>query len=107
MNASDHLDGLARALTAAGWPTPARYGNVPAVLLVFASGRSVGVSVKAGTGGVPWFVSSNQDPLRPCHDLAGTVVEIEARLGTSATLSVRPARRRVLGRLGKLRRPFG
>ncbi|MWA01481.1 hypothetical protein F8568_014045 [Actinomadura sp. LD22] len=30
---------------------------------------------------MPWFVASTGDPLKPCHDIAGTVAEIAARLG--------------------------
>ncbi|CNE64349.1 Uncharacterised protein [Mycobacterium tuberculosis] len=107
VNPADHLGSLDRVLAAAGWSTRAQYEGVPPVLLVFASGLGVCVSVKAGTGGVPWFISSDGDPLRPCHDLAGTVTEMAARLGTSPAASIRPARRRVLGKLGKVSRVFG
>ncbi|NED52068.1 hypothetical protein G3I24_14335, partial [Micromonospora aurantiaca] len=70
-------------LDAAGWSTRPRYERIPVLLHVFSPdlpqiGESV--HVKAGVGGVPWFVSSTGDPLRPCHDRAGTAKEIAARL---------------------------
>ena len=109
MNAADHLDALAGKLAAAGWSTRAQYEDVPAVLLVFASRLDIVVSVKAGTGGVPWFVSSGGDPLRPCHDLAGTVGEIEVRFRTSPAVAGdrRPPRLRVFGRFDMLLRTGG
>ncbi|GAA1786573.1 hypothetical protein GCM10009735_17370 [Actinomadura chokoriensis] len=106
MNAADHLGALGQVLAAAGWSTRARYDDVPPVLLVLASGVDVCVSVKAGTGGVPWFISSGGDPLRPCHDLAGTVVEIKARSVAFPAVSVDPTRRHALGRLRRLGRTF-
>lgn len=104
VNAADHLGALGQALAAAGWSTRGQYDGVPPVLLVLAPGVEVCVNVKAGTGGVPWFISSGGDPLRPCHDLGGTVLEIEARLGTAPTVSVHPTRGRALGRLRSLPR---
>jgi hypothetical protein len=82
--ADRHLEGLARALDGAGWGTRAQYGQEPAVLQVFASdvpdlGESV--RVKAGVGGVPWFVSSCGLPLAPCHDLAAAVAGVTESLG--------------------------
>ncbi len=79
-----YLDQLARVLATAGWSSRPRYEQVPALLHVFspclpALGESV--RVKAGVGGVPWFVGSSGDPIGPCHDLAGAVDEIGARLG--------------------------
>jgi hypothetical protein len=109
VNAADHLGGLANALAAAGWSTRGRYEDVPAVLLVPGPGHGASVRVKAGTGGVPWFISSGGDPLRPCHDLAGTVAEIEARFGTSPVVGgdLRPARWRVLERIRRFGRAAG
>ncbi|MER6817363.1 hypothetical protein ABT299_49625 [Spirillospora sp. NPDC000708] len=107
MNAADHLDGLARALDAAGWSTRRRYEQTPALLHVFASelprvGESV--HVKAGTAGVPWFVVSTGDPLRPCHDIAGAVAEIAARLGPLAEpgRAIPSGPRRMTGRIRRL-----
>jgi hypothetical protein len=109
MNANDHLDGLARALDAAGWSTRRRYDRAPVLLHVFASevpGAGESVHVKAGTAGVPWFVASTGDPLRPCHDLAGTVTEITARLKPLAVpvKAVRPGRRRMANAIRRLAR---
>ncbi|TDD93497.1 hypothetical protein [Actinomadura rubrisoli] len=84
VTASDHLDALAHALTAAGWSASPRYDQHPALLRVVTPelpcvGESI--RVKPGVGGVPWFISSAGDPLAPCHDLAGTCAAIAARLG--------------------------
>ncbi|MFD0687165.1 hypothetical protein [Actinomadura fibrosa] len=71
--ATRHLDGLARVLKATGWSASPRYDERASLLRVLAPGlRGVGesVQVKAGVGGVPWFVTSTGDPLAPCHDLA-------------------------------------
>ncbi|TDD79914.1 hypothetical protein [Actinomadura rubrisoli] len=84
VTATDHLDALARALTAAGWSTSPRYQESPALLRVVAPelpGVGESVWVKPGVGGVPWFISSTGDPLAPCHDLAAAVAGIETRLG--------------------------
>ncbi|MGI5324729.1 hypothetical protein [Actinomadura nitritigenes] len=107
MNAPDHLDGLARALDPAGWSTRRRYENRPALLHVFVSelpGVGESVRVKAGTAGVPWFVASTGDPIKPCHDLAGTVAEIAARLGPVTELghATRSKPRRMTGRIRRL-----
>ncbi|GAA1821784.1 hypothetical protein [Actinomadura chokoriensis] len=106
MNAAQYLDALAAELDAAGWSTRPRYERIPVLLHVFSPdlpqiGESV--HVKAGVGGVPWFVSSTGDPLRPCHDLAGTTKEIAARLAPFSpaphivrlTRRRRPSRRRM------------
>lgn len=84
MNATDHLDALAAALAAAGWSTRPRYESHPALIHVFSAdlpelGESV--YVKPGVGGVPWFIDSTHNPVRPCHDLAGTVAALAERLG--------------------------
>ncbi|TDD76161.1 hypothetical protein [Actinomadura rubrisoli] len=97
VTASDHLDALARALTAAGWSVSPRYDERPALLRVVAPevpcfGESVWV--KPGVGGVPWFISSTGDPLAPCHDLPRAVTEIGARL---APLAIAAAARRPAG----------
>ncbi|WP_165975637.1 hypothetical protein [Actinomadura rubrisoli] len=87
VSAADHLDALAGVLAAAGWSASPRYGERPALLRVFADespGVGESVSVKAGVGGVPWFISSTGDPLAPCHDLAGACAAIGARLGPFA-----------------------
>ncbi|MFA1540916.1 hypothetical protein [Actinomadura monticuli] len=83
MNAEQYLDALAVELDAAGLSTRPRYERIPVLLHVFSPdlpqiGESI--HVKAGVGGVPWFVSSTGDPLRPCHDLTGTAEDIAARL---------------------------
>ncbi|MFI0482211.1 hypothetical protein [Actinomadura sp. 9N215] len=83
MNAIRHLDDLADALAFAGWSCLPRYDETPARLRVYsASSPKVGenITVKAGVGGVPWFISATGDPLRPCHDLIGTCAEISVRL---------------------------
>lgn len=103
MNATGHLDDLADALAYAGWSCLPRYEEHPALLRVFSqSSPRIGesISVKAGVGGVPWFISSTGDPLRPCHDLTGTCVEISARLSPLVTAAhipeIRSRRRRRL-----------
>ncbi|MFC4051281.1 hypothetical protein ACFOY4_16435 [Actinomadura syzygii] len=83
MRATAHLDALADALAFAGWTCVPRYEVTPALLRVFSSSAPMigeSISVKAGVGGVPWFISSTGDPLRPCHDLTGTCTEISVRL---------------------------
>lgn len=79
MNPARYLDALAAELTTAGWST---LFEGPEALLAFPpdpaqAGRSI--RVKAGVGGVPWFITSTGDPLRPCHDLDGAAREIGAR----------------------------
>lgn len=101
VKASDHLDGLAAALAMAGWSAQHRYGERPALLHVYSPDLPclVGsVRVKAGTGGVPWFVCATGDPLRPCHDLTGTVAEIAARFAAADEGTERP-RRRLIDRI--------
>lgn len=114
MNAADHLNGLAATLMAAGWTTRHRYDQNPAQLHVTAPDRpSIGESIhiKAGTGGVPWFIDSTGDPIRPCHDLPGTTTELTARLhptaiATAITAVVATPRPRLGARLRALtRRP--
>lgn len=113
MNAAQYLDALAVELDAAGWSTRPRYERIPVLLHVFSPdlpqiGESV--HVKAGVGGVPWFVSSTGDPLRPCHDLTGTAKDIAARLAPFSheahivrrTRHRRPARCRMARFLRKL-----
>ncbi|TDD95828.1 hypothetical protein [Actinomadura rubrisoli] len=87
VTATDHLDALAHALTAVGWSASPRYDQHPALLRVVAPelpGVGESVRVKAGVGGVPWFISSTGDPLAPCHDLTGACATIAARLGPFA-----------------------
>ncbi|TDD80920.1 hypothetical protein [Actinomadura rubrisoli] len=84
VTATDHLDTLARALTAAGWSASPRYDERPALLRVVAPelpGVGESIRVKPGVSGVPWFISSTGDPLAPCHDLTGACAAIDARLG--------------------------
>ncbi|TDD90761.1 hypothetical protein [Actinomadura rubrisoli] len=101
MTPTQHLDGLARVLPAAGWSTRPRYEEIPVLLRVFspylpAFGESVWV--KPGVGGVPWFMSSSGDPIAPCHDLVGAVQGIADRLGPIAEAA------RAMGQEGPLRR---
>lgn len=113
MNATVHLDRLADALAFAGWTCLPRYEENPALLRVFSpSAPRIGesISVKAGVGGVPWFISSTGDPLRPCHDLAGACVEISARLSPLVAAARRPesrSRRRVPFLVRRRRGPTG
>ncbi|GAA1897283.1 hypothetical protein [Actinomadura bangladeshensis] len=105
MNAAQYLDALAAELHAAGWSTRPRYERIPILLHVFSPdlpqiGESI--HVKAGVGGVPWFVSSTGDPLRPCHDLAGTAKDIAARLAPFSH-DVHSARRRQRPRSARCR----
>ncbi|TYB43634.1 hypothetical protein [Actinomadura chibensis] len=100
MKATAHLDALADALAFAGWSCVPRYEVTPALLRVFSPSAPIigeSISVKAGVGGVPWFISSTGDPLRPCHDLTGSCIEISARLApfvAAARMSGRRARTR-------------
>ncbi|MGH3243974.1 MAG: hypothetical protein ACRDNL_26590 [Spirillospora sp.] len=99
MNPTRHLDDLADALAFTGWSCVPRYDETPALLRVFRpSCPRVGesISVKAGVGGVPWFISSIGDPLRPCHDLTGTCAEISVRLSAVRIPEARSRRRRRL-----------
>lgn len=108
MNATEHLDGLADALAAAGWSTRARYESSPQLIHVFAPdvpqlGESV--YVKAGVGGVPWFIASTGDPVAPCHDIAGAVAELGKRLeplAMAAAIAAEPPRPRLSVRAGRI-----
>ncbi|RFS85477.1 hypothetical protein D0T12_10600 [Actinomadura spongiicola] len=80
---SAHLDALADALAFAGWTCVPRYDEATPLLRVFSPSLPMigeSISVKAGVGGVPWFISSTGDPLRPCHDVPGACVEVSVRL---------------------------
>ncbi|TDD34851.1 hypothetical protein E1287_15335 [Actinomadura sp. KC06] len=101
MNPARHLDDLADALAFAGWSCLPRYDETPPLLRVVSPslpriGESI--SVKAGVGGVPWFISSTGDPLTPCHDLTGACLEISTRLAPFVTAArlpeIRSRRRR-------------
>ncbi|TDD62274.1 hypothetical protein [Actinomadura rubrisoli] len=87
MIATDYLDLLARALATDGWAARPRYEQAPERLHVLSpSLPTVGESirVKAGVGGVLWFIDSTGDPIAPCHDLPRAVAEIGARLAPDA-----------------------
>ncbi|TDC80772.1 hypothetical protein [Actinomadura sp. 7K507] len=112
MNAADHLNGLVERLVAAGWVVRCRYDQGPVRLHVTAPDRpGIGesVRVKAGVGGVPWFIDSTGDPVRPCHDLAGTVAELGARLdpvvmATALAAAIEEPQPRLVARLRALAR---
>lgn len=110
MTPTEHLDGLAVALAAAGWSTSARYEGRPALIHVFAAAApDIGESVyvKPGVGGVPWFISSTGDPLRPCHDVAGTVAALAERVQplAEAALLDEPPRPSLVARIRALVAP--
>jgi hypothetical protein len=99
-----HLDALADALAFAGWACVPRYEVTPPLLRVFSPSAPMfgeSIRVKDGVGGVPWFIASTGDPLRPCHDLAGMCVEISVRLApfVEAARTSRPRTRRWRARL--------
>ncbi|TDD65108.1 hypothetical protein [Actinomadura rubrisoli] len=116
MIAADYLDLLASALATEGWTARPRYDRAPELLYVLSpSLPAVGesVRVKAGVGGVPWFIDSTGNPLAPCHDLPGAVAQIGARL---APLAFAAAARRAAsaeqdaparGLIGRLRASLG
>ncbi|MEU9018982.1 hypothetical protein [Actinomadura sp. NPDC048394] len=97
-----HLERLAGALERAGLAVQRCFGADPASVRVLLSARfGESVRVKAGVGGVPWFVASTADPLAPCHDTGRAVVEIRARVGSfgraAEVLRGEAERRRVRG----------
>ncbi|MFD0685528.1 hypothetical protein [Actinomadura fibrosa] len=72
MRDTDYLLRLARVLAAAGWTCRPRIASTPPLVIVAASEKATvgeSIRVKAGVGGVPWFVTSTGHPLAPCHDL--------------------------------------
>ncbi|HEU5025672.1 MAG TPA: hypothetical protein VFV01_12195, partial [Spirillospora sp.] len=77
MTAVEHLERLAAALDAAGWTVGRRYGGTPLVRVSSSRAPHIGdsIRVKAGVGGVPWFVSSCGDPVAPCHDVRRACAE--------------------------------
>ncbi|TDD87136.1 hypothetical protein [Actinomadura rubrisoli] len=95
MIATDYLDLLARALATEGWTARPRYDQAPERLHVLSPSLPTlgeSIRVKAGVGGVPWFIDSTGDPIAPCHDLPRAVAEIGARLAPDAiTAAVRRA----------------
>ncbi|MFG2244984.1 hypothetical protein [Spirillospora sp. NPDC048823] len=79
MNAAQYLAALASALTATGWSARLEDPEKLRILPPDLARRGQSIQVKAGVGGVPWFVTSTGDPLRPCHDLTGAVAAIGAQ----------------------------
>jgi hypothetical protein len=87
VNATTHLDALAKAAANAGLQSRARYDQPPAVLQVrhpalLVVGESV--TVATGPNGEPWYRSSLGDVLAPCTDPARAAAALEARLHPDA-----------------------
>ncbi|MFI0370107.1 hypothetical protein ACH35V_19730 [Actinomadura sp. 1N219] len=102
MNPAHHLDAvhplhplhalhaLAAELAATGWSAhledPDRLHAIPPD----SARPATTIRVKDGVDGVPWFVTSTGDPLRPCHDLTGTSWQIRAQPVSQESRRPRP-----------------
>ncbi|TDD23583.1 hypothetical protein E1287_38865 [Actinomadura sp. KC06] len=108
MNPAQHLDAvhplhaLAAELAATGWSVHLEDPDLLHAVPPDSARPGTTVRIKDGVGGVPWFVTSTGDPLRPCHDLTGAGREIraqpvpqESRRSGHALLRVKSALRRI------------
>ncbi|TMR03746.1 hypothetical protein ETD83_10065 [Actinomadura soli] len=75
----DALHALASELAATGWSARLEDPDLLHAVPPDSARPGTTVRIKDGVGGVPWFITSTGDPLRPCHDLPGAGREIRTQ----------------------------